>query len=65
MCPVLLRDEEDVEIRSERATHIGEEKIDGVERERAKASRVGRSHRESHKVPIVSVMMVRGAPTLK
>jgi hypothetical protein len=63
--PVLLRDEEDVEIRPERAAYIGEEEIDGVERERVKASRLGRSYRESHKTPIVSVMMVRGAPTLK
>lgn len=63
--PVPLRDEEDVEIRPKRAPHIGEEEIDGVERERAKASRLSRSYRRSHKVPIVSVMMVRGAPTLK
>jgi hypothetical protein len=38
---MLLRDEKYVEVRSERAPHIGEEEVDSVERERMKTSRLG------------------------
>ena len=37
LAPMLLGDQEHVEIRPERAAHVGEQEIDGVERERVKA----------------------------
>ena len=66
LAPMLLGDQEHVEIGSEGAADVGEQEIDGVERERAEtpASR-GRRHSHSHSVPIARVMMVSGAPTRK
>ena len=55
--------EKDIEIRPKRAAHISQKEIDGIERKRMKASRLGYS--DSHKIPRVIVMSVRSAPTLK
>ena len=63
LAPMLLRNEKDIEIRPERAAHISQKEIDGIERERMKAFRLGYS--DSHKIPMVSVMTVRSAPTRK
>ena len=62
---MLLGDQEDVEIRPERAPNVGKQEIDGVERKGVEAPFLGycRSHNQS--VPIASVRMVSGAPTLK
>ena len=60
---MLLRNEENIEIRPERAAHIRQKEIDGIERERMKAFRLGYS--DSHKIPRVIVMSVRSPPTLK
>ena len=60
---MLLRKENDIEIGPERVAHISQKEIDGIERERVKASRLGYS--DSQKIPRVIVMSVRSAPTLK
>jgi hypothetical protein len=66
LTPMLLGDQEDIEIRPHRAAHVGHEEIDRVERERGETLAFGfRFHRHSHSVPIARVIMVRGAPTLK
>ena len=66
LAPMLLGDQEDIEIRPERTAHVGEQEIDGVERERVETLALGfRRHSHSHSVPIARVMMVSGAPTLK
>jgi len=63
LAPMLLHNEKNIEIRPERAAHISQKEIDGIERERMKASRF--SYSDSRKIPIVSVTTVRSAPTLK
>ena len=66
LAPMLLGDQEDVQIRAERAAHIGEQEIDRVERTRPEAACLrGRRHSHSHSVPIARVMTVSGAPTRK
>ena len=66
LAPVLLGDQEHVQVGPERPPHIGEQEIDGVERARMKARLLrGRRHSHIQSVPITSVMMVSGAPTRK
>ena len=66
LAPVLLGDQEHVEIRPERAAHVGQQEIDRVERERRDTLAFGRRpHSHSHSVPIARVMRVSGAPTRK
>jgi hypothetical protein len=60
---MLRRNEKDIQIRPERVVHIRQKEIDGIERERVKASRLG--YRDSQKIPRVIVMSVRSPPTLK
>ena len=62
LAPMLLRDEEDVQIGPERPAHIGEQEIDGVERA---TTFCDRRHSHIHNVPSTSVMAVSGAPTRK
>jgi hypothetical protein len=66
LAPVLLSDQEHVQVGPERAPDIGEQEIDGVERMRPKATffRDGR-HCHIQSVSITSVKMVSGAPTRK
>jgi hypothetical protein len=65
LAPMLLGDQEHVEIRPQRAADIGEQEVAGVKRERVETLTNGRCHSHSHSVPIARVMMVSGAPTLK
>ena len=59
------RDQEHVEKRPEGAAHVGEQEVDGVQRERIETPTHGRRHSHNHNVPIVREMTVSGAPTLK
>jgi hypothetical protein len=64
LAPMLLGNQEDIEIRANRAAHVGREEIDRIERERIEALVFGfRFHRRSHSVPIARVMI--GAPPPK
>ena len=61
---MLLGDQEDIQVRSEPPAHIGEQEVDGVERERPKAGGFRfRRHNHIQSVPTTRVMIVNGAPT--
>ena len=63
---MLLGDQEDIEIRPDRAADVGREEIHRIKREWGEPLVFGfRFYRHSHSVPIARVMMVSGAPTLK
>ena len=63
---MLPGDQENIEIRPDRAADVGREEIDRIERERGEALALDfRFYSHSHSVPIARVMMVSGAPTLK
>ena len=56
LAPVLLGDQEHVEIWPQRAAHVGKQEVEGVERERIEApARVG-FHSHSQSVPSARVM---------
>ena len=73
LAPMLLGDEEDVEVRPQRAAHIGKQEVQRIERVGIEPCRrlcpargcgsIDYSH--SHNVPIIRVIRVSGAPTLK
>jgi hypothetical protein len=66
LAPMLLGDQEDVQVRAERPADIGEQEICGVERARPEATTLrDRGHSHILNVPITSVMRVSGAPTRK
>ncbi len=66
LAPVLLGHQKDVQVRTERATNIGQQEIDGIERTGPETRLLcRRRHSHSHSVPIVSVITVSGAPTRK
>jgi hypothetical protein len=62
---MLLGDQEHIEIRAESAADIGEQEIDGVEREGVEALAPRRYHGHSHGFPVARVMTVSGVPTLR
>ncbi len=63
---MLLGDQEYVEVGPQRAAHVGQQEIDGVERAWVEPPPWrDQRHRPTHHVPISSVMMVSGAPTRK
>jgi hypothetical protein len=61
---MLPGDQEHIQIRPEGAAHVGEQEVDGVQRQRVETLAFG-CHSHSHSVPIAREMMVSGAPTLK
>jgi hypothetical protein len=66
LAPMLLGNQENVQVRPKRATHIGEQEVDGVERTRVETGALRLlCHRDSHRVPMASVISVSGAPTRK
>jgi hypothetical protein len=68
LAPVLLRNQEDIQIRPYGTAHISEQEVDRIQRVCNRPSAPDcrfPSHSHSHSVPITSVTMVSGAPTRK
>ena len=62
LAPVLLGDQKDIQIRPRRPADIGEQEVDGIERQRVETTILAHPHHShSNSVPIVSVMTVIGA----
>lgn len=59
---MLLGDQKDIQIRPGRPADIGEQEVDGIERQRVETTILAHPHHShSNSVPIVSVMTVIGA----